>query len=331
MGCLDSEYRREEIMVYHFRGYVTPVLVLLGIVGNLLVLATFIVLQHKQKSRFNVHIMWIATFETLDLIFDALLDDFLGRGIHWISDCVIHIKLDTFSSWSCKLMSYSTLLTSFSSNTLLVLFTFDRLLTTYNPIRFRGDFFVGRLSCFLSIVIICLCVLLSPQLVHADVVMDGKTFDQSCIYPNPLHWGVQFVLWLMNCGAYIIPTCLIIILNALIIGKFKSNQRNRHRMGVTVNQTQNELPRIVGHLILTSVFLLLTLPLVIVIILRQRADRGNYVTKYPAFEKQLKDLSKLFSSFESINRASLFPICLMFLPNFQQVWTRLLYLPRESI
>ncbi|KAF7258328.1 hypothetical protein EG68_04374 [Paragonimus skrjabini miyazakii] len=81
--------------------------------------------------------------------------------------------------------------------------------------------------------------------------------------------------------------------------------------------------RIMGHLSLTTIFLFLTIPLVVVIILRQQSDRQNYRLHHPVYAKQVEDLSRLFSSFDAISYSTQFPIFLAFLPNFRQTLIRM--------
>ncbi|KAF5394788.1 hypothetical protein PHET_10203 [Paragonimus heterotremus] len=102
MPCITNTRQptNEEIMVGQFRGYFTPAIASFGIVGNILVILTFTQMQRRHYSRFNIYVLCIAYSQTVDLIINALLDDFLGRGLYWISDCTIHIKLDTWSSFS---------------------------------------------------------------------------------------------------------------------------------------------------------------------------------------------------------------------------------------
>ncbi|KAA0199503.1 Peptide (Allatostatin/somatostatin) receptor [Fasciolopsis buskii] len=316
---------KEAVMVNEFRAYFTPVLAFFGIVGNILVIITFVHMQHKQKSRFNLYLIFISVAQTTDLIVNAILDDFLGRGLTWASDCTIYIKLDTYSTWSCKLFSYAPKVTSFIANQLLVMSTIDRLMTTYQPIRFRGNSHIRTATVLISLTFVFGMTLFIPQLLFNNVVHEetanliGKT---TCQFPNSLKWGVQFVLYVSTIGTYIVPTMCITVINTLILIKLQSLSNSRYRMCVTSRQSPNEMRRIIGHLILTCVFLFFTFPLTVVIILRQRSDFGGYKILYPEYAQQLVDLSRLFSSFDAIVYSSQFSILFAFLPNFRRTLCR---------
>ncbi|TPP56902.1 Peptide (Allatostatin/somatostatin) receptor [Fasciola gigantica] len=316
---------KEAVMVNEFRAYFTPLFALFGIIGNVLVIVTFVHMQRKQKSRFNLYLIFISVAQTTDLIVNAILDDFLGRGLTWASDCTIYIKLDTYSVWSCKLFSYAPKATSFIANQLLVMSTVDRLLTTYQPIRFRGNSNIRNSTVLISFIYIFGMSLFIPQLLFNNIVYEetagliGKT---TCQFPNSLKWGVQFVLYASTIGTYIVPTVCITVINTLILAKLQSLTNSRYRMCVTARQSPNEMRRIIGHLFLTCVFLFSTFPLTVVIILRQQADFGNYRSLYPKYARQLVDLSRLFSSFDAIVYSSQFPVLFAFLPNFRRTLCR---------
>nr|CAH8850023.1 unnamed protein product [Trichobilharzia regenti] len=404
MPCVQNtsrEFLLEEIVMLNFRAYIIPILIVIGIIGNSFVINTFNSMQKLQPSRFNIYVIWITAFQIIDLIMNTLLDDFLGRGLTWASDCTIFIKLDTLSSFTCKIMNYVPKTAGLISGALLVIFSIDRLLTVYKPIKFRGDMclLLPRLS---IIFVICICVLLFlPQLIYSDLTYNDSTSsiaNHTCQYVNSSHFGVQYSLYLSIVGGHILPTSCIAIINCLIVLRLRTlaktrqslhcsgsqnfhikttvysngNQRKGSATTVTINKivdntprnsvntiiavantnapsncvnsstprqsmsstrnqqgycqnAQNEVRRIIGHLLVTYVFLFFSIPLVVVIILRQKSDFENYATIYPLYAKRLVHLSKLFSSFDAIIYSCHFPIFLIYLPNFRYMFYLSIY------
>ncbi|VDP38005.1 unnamed protein product [Schistosoma curassoni] len=178
MPCIQNnsnELLIEEIIMLNFRGYIIPIFIIFGIIGSSFVINSFYSMQKLQPSRFNIYIIWITIFQIVDLITNTFLDDFLGRGLTWASDCKIFIKLDTISSFSCKIMNYIPYTAVLISNTLLVIFSIDRLLTTCKPIKFRGDIYLLLPRLFI-IIIICISMLLYlPQLIYSDLTIHDNT------------------------------------------------------------------------------------------------------------------------------------------------------------
>ncbi|TNN19428.1 peptide (allatostatin somatostatin)-like receptor [Schistosoma japonicum] len=376
MPCIKNnskEFLIEEIIMLNFRAYAIPLFIIFGIIGSCFVINSFYAIQKLQPSRFNIYIIWIAIFQIVDLITNSLLDDFLGRGLTWASDCTIFIKLDTISSFSCKIMNYVPYTAVLISNTLLVIFSIDRLITAYKPIRFRGDIclIIPRIS-IIFVIFTCL-ILFLPQLIYSDLIINDNTssfVNDTCQYVNSLYFGVQYSLYLSTIGGHILPTILIAIINIIIVlrlhvltktryilqNKYNSsihykhsdnnhyiNNRLYHKYSLSslllslhhTKQQSNEyhtihseMKRIIGHLIVTSIFLLFSIPLVVVIILRQQSDFQNYAKYYPNYAKRLIHLSRLFSSLSSIICSCYFPIFLIFIPNFRyMVYLSLYSLP----
>uniref|UniRef100_A0A095AMG5 Uncharacterized protein n=1 Tax=Schistosoma haematobium TaxID=6185 RepID=A0A095AMG5_SCHHA len=380
MPCIQNnsnEFLIEEIIMLNFRGYIIPIFIIFGIIGSSFVINSFYSMQKLQPSRFNIYIIWITIFQIVDLITNTFLDDFLGRGLTWASDCKIFIKLDTISSFSCKIMNYIPYTAVLISNTLLVIFSIDRLLTTCKPIKFRGDIYLLLPRLFI-IIIICISMLLYlPQLIYSDLTIHDNTsliVNYTCQYVNSLYFGVQYSLYLSTIGGYIIPTILIAIINIIIILRLRYLIKNRqllnskhnsiihkkisiHNTIITTtttnnnnnsnnnssnntlndrkyslsnqlipnpnkqltNEYHNEMRRIIGHLMVTSIFLLFSIPLIVIIILRQKSDFHNYYIIYPIYVKRLIHLSRLFSSLTSIICSFNFFIFLIFLPNFRHM------------
>ncbi|CAH8542881.1 unnamed protein product [Schistosoma guineensis] len=379
MPCIQNnsnEFLIEEIIMLNFRGYIIPIFIIFGIIGSSFVINSFYSMQKLQPSRFNIYIIWITIFQIVDLITNTFLDDFLGRGLTWASDCKIFIKLDTISSFSCKIMNYIPCTAVLISNTLLVIFSIDRLLTTCKPIKFRGDIYLLLPRLFI-IIIICISMLLYlPQLIYSDLTIHDNTSligNYTCQYVNSLYFGVQYSLYLSTIGGYIIPTILIAIINIIIILRLRyliknrqllnskhnsiihkkisidnttittttnnNNNSNNNSSNNTLNDRKyslsnqlipnpnkqltneyhNEMRRIIGHLMVTSIFLLFSIPLIVIIILRQKSDFHNYHIIYPIYVKRLIHLSRLFSSLTSIICSFNFFIFLIFLPNFRHM------------
>ncbi|CAH8547189.1 unnamed protein product [Schistosoma margrebowiei] len=379
MPCIQNnsnEFLIEEIIMLNFRGYIMPIFIIFGIIGSSFVINSFYSMQKLQPSRFNIYIIWITIFQIVDLITNTFLDDFLGRGLTWASDCKIFIKLDTISSFSCKIMNYIPYTSVLISNTLLVIFSIDRLLTTYKPIKFRGDIYLLLPRLFI-IIIICISMLLYlPQLIYSDLTIhDNNSLigNYTCQYINSLYFGVQYSLYLSTIGGYIIPTILIAIINIIIILRLRyliknrqllnsrhnsmihnkisidntttitttttTNNNNNNSNNNTlndrkyslsnqsilnpnkqlINENHNEMRRIIGHLMVTSIFLLFSIPLIVIIILRQKSDFHNYYKIYPIYVKRLIHLSRLFSSLTSIICSFNFFIFFIFLPNFRHM------------
>ncbi|KAA0199504.1 Peptide (Allatostatin/somatostatin) receptor [Fasciolopsis buskii] len=322
LTCAYKQLSVEELMVYRFRAYVTPAIIIFGLIGNVLVVAAFTRMQRKSPCRFNLYAIAIAVAHTTEILFNAFLDDFLGRGLYWLSDCVIYIKIDVYSESLCKVISYIPKAGALISTNLLVLFSLDRVLTVYRPLKFRGDGYlrvtsIGIISVYISSFLLYLPLpIQSGIMIHHDKF--GSLFKQ-CQYKDPLKTAAQYTLYLHIFGSNILPSILVLLTNIMIFLKLRDLFRERRRMSVqNVDRGSAESRRILGHLCMTTTFSVITVPIIVTIILRQHADHNNYAELFPAYENHLVQLSKLFSSLESIYFVTEFPTFYIFLPMFRR-------------
>ncbi|KAK4471469.1 hypothetical protein MN116_004895 [Schistosoma mekongi] len=312
----DTDFTYEGVMMYRFRAYITPLIVIFGTTGNILVIIIFIIMQKKSPCRFNSYVIGITIAQIMELLFNAFLDDFLGRGLAWLTRCNIIIKLDTYSLFLCKFFSYIPETSGLISTNVLVLFSIDRIITVFHPIKYRGDRHLRFVHLGIISIYIIGIILYLPTAINSGLVTNHHNYTL-CQFVDPLKFSVQYNLYLSNIGATIIPTLIAFITTIIITVKLRKIFKERYEMCQHGDRNTNELRRIVGHLAMTTMFFILNIPLIIVVLLRQHSDYSYYNTLNPKYANKLKHLSKLFSSIKSINAAMEFPTFYTFLPSFR--------------
>ncbi|CAH8495665.1 unnamed protein product [Schistosoma turkestanicum] len=314
--CLKS-LTSEELMVYNFRAYVSPLLAFIGIPANIFVIIIFNLLQRQQSCRFNLYAIWMALAHLVQLIVNTLIDDFLGRGLKWATDCYIWYQVDAYSSFTCKLLTYLSDVSALIASCILMLFSIDRVCSVYcsKPIEQILHLRIAKLSIFIIYVI---CFLLNiPHLIYADLKDDPKE-TVNCQYVDPVATGVKYVLYLYIIGVTILPAILIFIMNILISCKLKSTIQQSKLHGYHDKQSYSELSKVITHLAISIMFTCLSIPLVTLMILRQKVHFNNYELIYPMYAYKIIQLSKLFSSVDSFNHTFDFFLYWAFLPVFRQ-------------
>ncbi|VDN14839.1 unnamed protein product [Dibothriocephalus latus] len=322
LGCPD-DLTPTETAVLRFRAYVIPVLLCIGIPSNLFVLAIFIRLQMKAACRFNIYAMGIAIAHLFQCVFQALLDHFIGRGLWYASGCQLTFKLDILSEVSCKIVAYTPAATQLLSAMLLVSFTIDRTVTVYRPIQSRGDIYLGY--AYLGVLICFLFSFLSfipAALYYVIVEKDDGTCR--CQLLDPTAAGARYVILMSAFCSYTVPTFVILILNVLICYKLKYIVQGKRLEAKTTARQKIERRRILGHLGVCSLFLFLSMPLVIVMAIRQYSDAMQYADGCPEYHQEIVQLTKFFNSFIAIQYTSEIWVYLIFLPNVRSEAVRLL-------
>ena len=130
---------KEEIAVGIFRAFISPAIAIFGLIGNVMAFAVFLkqFLKSSKRNRFQVYVMFLAISDSVILIFNSFLDDFLGRGLLYLTNSQTVIKIDTYSDMTCKMMEYISPTFIFVSGYLLVAFSVDRVLTVLLPVKFQ--------------------------------------------------------------------------------------------------------------------------------------------------------------------------------------------------
>ncbi|VDP66374.1 unnamed protein product [Echinostoma caproni] len=308
----------EELMVNQFRAYVSPILSIVGIITNIITMIVFIILQHQSPCRFNLYTIWLSFCYNIQLVSNCFLDDFLGRGLRWATNCHFWIQVDVMSSFSCKVITFLSEFSALTKAFILMYFSADRVFSVYYPTRVTvgGGLWYAHGGIFGSYVLGLL--LNTPQLIYVDRFQDSDN-QYSCGYVDPVNPGVKYVLYLYIVGATLIPSVFIFVTNLLILCKMWFVMKRNSVRGQLDRHSSNELSKIIAHLAISVLFELLSLPIVVGIILRQQVYILEYDKTRPVYAKRIIQLTKLFSSMDCINYAFDFFIFLLFMPTFRQV------------
>ncbi|KAK4471467.1 hypothetical protein MN116_004894 [Schistosoma mekongi] len=315
-GCL-THLTKEETMVYTFRAYVSPILVIIGIPSNLLVILVFTMIERQTNCRFNLYAIWMAIAHNIQLIVNTLIDDFLGRGLKYATQCKHSAQVDIESSFLCKALTYLTDASALIAAFILMLFSVDRVCSIYSPKHFEQGSHVKLAHIIIAFVILICLILNIPHLIFADLKIHSINNFRECQYINPVATGVKYVLYLYIIGVAILPAIFIFITNILILYKLSTAIYRSKLIGAKDDESSNEMGKVIAHLAISILFTGLSIPLVVIIILRQQVHFYKYDVLYPEYAKQIVQYSKLFSSIDSFNHAFDFFLYLAFMPTFR--------------
>ncbi|KAA3676757.1 uncharacterized protein DEA37_0001355 [Paragonimus westermani] len=277
-------------------------------------------MQRKVPCRFNLYVIAISTAHTMELVFNALLDDFVGRGLFWLSGCRIVLKLDTHSDAACRFIMYIPEVAALISTNLLAMFSVDRVLTVYRPLKCRGDRYLRLAIGGICGVYLASFTLNLPLVIQSGLVTHKDSSDltkKSCQFVDSLQIGAQYALYLSILGSNIIPSAVVFISDFLIVFKLRGLFQERGRLCLNDERGAAEFRRIVGHLALTALFFVITFPIIVVIILRQQSDMNGYQISDPQYARKLVHVSRLCSSIESLTYTTGFITYFIFMNSFR--------------
>ncbi|GAA31604.1 G-protein coupled receptor fragment [Clonorchis sinensis] len=319
MGCWEN-ITNEELMTNQFRAYASPILGFIGVPANTLTFIVFYVMNKRNPCRFNFYALALMVTYNVQLITNALLDDFVGRGLSWITQCRIDVQPDTLSSFSCKTITFFTECSALTKAFVLMFFSVDRVYAVYNTVSPQS----GILWTRIGIIICCVvCMVMNiPQLIYVDRVgQNDGTY--TCRYLNPLATGVQYVLYLYIVGATLVPSVLVFITSLCILVRMKTIIDRSKIRGDFDKASAVEFGKVITHLIISILFTSISFPLVVAIILRQQVYIWGYDNTNPVYATRIVELSKLCSSIDTINYACEFFIYVAFMPEFRETLVQL--------
>ncbi|CAH8539998.1 unnamed protein product [Heterobilharzia americana] len=282
-----------------------------------LVALVFAVIERRNSCRFNLYAIWMAVAHNMQLIVNTLIDDFLGRGLKYATQCKHSIQVDIQSSFICKTLTYLTDASALIAAFILMLFSVDRVCSIYNPKHFEQSSHMKLAHIIIAFVSFICLILNIPHLIFADLKIHPTTNSRECQYINPVAGGVKYVLYLYIVGVAILPAVFIFITNLLILYKLSTAVYRSKLIGAKDDESKNEMGKVVAHLAISILFTCLSIPLVVMIILRQEVHFYKYDILYPDYAKQIVQYSKLFSSVDSFNHAFDFFLYLAFMPTFR--------------
>ncbi|KAM7535349.1 hypothetical protein Aperf_G00000103914 [Anoplocephala perfoliata] len=248
-------------LVGAFRAYVSPTIAVFGILGNILIVSIF--WRENPRTRFSVFATSLAIVHTISLVFNTILDDFFGRGLDYATNGTFCIKIDATSRTNCKVFEYLPNTMYFASSYLVVVFSIDRVLTTYYPIKFYACLYCKQAVCS------CLVVFLLGAAGNTPILVVRTLQGGLCRMERESHPQLaDFAIVFSTVVTFFLPMILVFVLNLVIILRLWKAQRWR-KMVVTGRWGGiQELGRIAGHLGMSSCFLLLYLPLGVVVLMR---------------------------------------------------------------
>ncbi|VDM16079.1 unnamed protein product [Hydatigera taeniaeformis] len=307
-----SKFAEFSGLVGAFRAYASPAIVIIGVLGNALIMYLF--WREKPRTRFSVFAISLALAHTSSLIINTALDDFLGRGLHYATGGAFSLKLDATSEISCKMLEYLPNTMYFIASYLVVVFSIDRVLSVYYPIRFHACYY--RREAILACLMVA--ILGASGNIPTLLVQTLKTEKEgniACRMNRNRAMLADFAIVFTTVVTFFLPVIMVLVLNLIIIQQLRRAHQWRTTMSNGGRGAQ-EMGRITGHLAMSTCFLLLYLPLGIVVLMRLHVTVSLDEENTPRAIRII-NLSKFLSSLKDISYAVNFLIYTVFLPKFR--------------
>lgn len=307
-----------------FRGYVSPVVAAIGLVGSFFIILIFS--REKPRTRFSIYAISLAVSSAICLLTNTIVDDFLGRGLFYITNHKHFYKLDSTSTFWCKSVEYTSNVMYFVTSYTVILFSVDRLLTLHQPFLFYSTHHKKWAGICCAVAWGIGFLLNSPLLFVQNLAIDANSRTNFTCRRSDQALA-KFTITFEVIFTFTIPFCIVLILNGLIYLKLWELKRDHSRLFPTDrSRSQLEMGRVAGHLALSTVFLLLYMPMVCAMLVRLNLSLIHLDIHSPRAIAAI-DLSRLFSSVKDITYSVNFWVYLIFLRNYRSRFVQLFYSP----
>lgn len=161
------------IFVGVFRSFFCPLMFIFGFTANLV--SFYIFFTHRPLTRYNLYPMALSISESLILLTNSLFDDFLGRGLEFLSKGQLRVKLDAGSNEACRLFEFIENWNAFVIAYILLAFGIDRVLSISFAHVFRAQRHI-KTTCLIYIGIMSAgAILCGPIAAQYSLVEESKT------------------------------------------------------------------------------------------------------------------------------------------------------------
>lgn len=202
-------YKKPAVFVFgqNFFAYLTPVILIVGIIGNSLSLAVFTT-KHMRKMSASTYLAALSIADICTLVFYVFVE-WLRRGLVYLLPEAKLKFLD--SNGFCQVLLYLSYVSRTMSTWIIVLFTIERFMGICFPLK---TFKRKSKKVILGMLLLsCLSVLYKPIL-SGQYTLRGITACAS----NPKYMFESFVMdAIFAFSITLIPFLIITVLNALIV------------------------------------------------------------------------------------------------------------------
>ncbi|XP_064597528.1 somatostatin receptor type 5-like [Liolophura sinensis] len=225
--------------------WLTPVILIIGILGNSLSLSVFTSKNMRSLSASN-YLAALSLSDLMTLIFFVFIQ-WLQRGLKLLPG---HVRVDFLAvTGVCHLLMYLGYIFRFLSAWLVVIFTVERYIGVCHPLRRRSISTASSRKIILCLVLVSAVLLIYKPILSGPIEMVG---EKHCV-SLPEHKKVSEILdSIYGVLITLVPFILITALNLLIIRKLV--QRNRRQRECSV-MTEESIIRLEFTLILLAISL----------------------------------------------------------------------------
>nr|KAG5692928.1 hypothetical protein BaRGS_031432 [Batillaria attramentaria] len=241
-----------------FYTYSVPVILAIGILGNLVSLRVFLS-RNMRKLSASTYLAALSTSDIMALVFYVLME-WLRWGLpSWNNDGQLEFLN---AAGICQALFYFSYVSRFLSAWFIVTFTVERYIGVCHPLKRKdicGSRSAQKVIC--SLILISLIVMLfKPILTSSREFQTRNSVVRRCL-PDSQQLMTSFVLdSIYGLSITVVPFLIISILNALIIRKLLHRYQRHRKINIVTEESIIRMEFTVILLVVSFVFIVLNLP-----------------------------------------------------------------------
>ncbi|GFO01723.1 C-c chemokine receptor type 1 [Plakobranchus ocellatus] len=245
-----------------FYSYVTPIVLAVGLGGNLLSLIVFLS-RNMRKLSASKYLAALSVSDICALIF-YVLTDWLRRGLPNYPGSIQSYFLE--EEGTCQVLTYLGYVSRFISAWIIVTFTMERYIGVCHPLR-RKDICGSKSAqkVIVSLLVIAFIILSYKPLLTSrqEYKLQNRTMTRCT--PDPAHAFLSYVLdSSFALSITLVPFTIISVLNSLIIRRLQRRKIRNFARCIVTEESVIRMEFTVILLVVSFVFIALNLPYFIV-------------------------------------------------------------------
>lgn len=240
-----------------FYSYFTPLILIVGICGNVLSLSVFLS-RNMRKMSASIYLASLSTADIATLVFYVFVE--------WLRRGLVHIapgsRIEFLESEGiCQILLYLSYISRLMSAWIIVLFTIERYMGVCHPFKRRDTSQKGTIRIIVALLIVCGVLVLYKPILSGSHTIRNRTACAS----KPEFRYVSFVLdSIFAIMITFIPFLIISVLNFLIIRKLVKRHRGYKENQLVTEESTIRLEFTVILLAISFFFIAFNLPFFIV-------------------------------------------------------------------
>ncbi|XP_064650083.1 cysteinyl leukotriene receptor 1-like [Lineus longissimus] len=298
-----------DALLYYNSSYLTPILVIFGVINNLLVLVVMSLPQYRK----HVSCLYLRALAVFDII------NLLGIGTVLTKNVMVAM-IARYGDPFCAALSFCSYFSPNASSWVIIAITFTRFVAVMFPLKAHLITTFKAANIYIAVTVIAFCVWASPSLVFSKAPKGESTRAFRCVLLIPVSVNASYEM-AHSILALMLPFFVLLVLNLSIMNKMNRRNKSVERMTVSATDTKEERSVIVMVFGVTIAFLVLVLPYVIQTIVWQvllaYKELNPYQIKQRNFSYTMA--SMFYATNCSINFFLYFITCRKFRQDFKSV------------